>query len=238
MGSSDFLDSSARGHASTPIWLVEDDARLAELVRQYLEGEGFAVRIDPDGSHVLVELDAFKPELIILDVMLPEADGFDLCRQLRSRFSGPIVMLTARDDDIDEVLGLELGADDYLTKPVRPRVLLARIRNLLGRIRPATSDVLDLEPLQVIPGRREIRVRGKSIDVTSLEYDLIEFLAQNAGRVISRDALYRALRNVEYDGIDRSLDLMVSRLRKKLGPDEIIKTVRGSGYMVIEPAGH
>ncbi|MEO0460732.1 MAG: response regulator transcription factor [Myxococcota bacterium] len=238
MGSSYSFRSSGTDRSSTPILLVEDDARLADLVRQYLESEGFSVRIDSDGSQVLFELDAFKPELIILDVMLPEADGFDLCRQLRNRFSGPIVMLTARDDDVDEVLGLELGADDYLTKPVRPRVLLARIRNLLGRARPISSDAIDLNPLQVIPGRREIKVRGKSVDVTSLEYDLIEFLAQNAGRVISRDALYRALRNVEYDGIDRSLDLMVSRLRKKLGPDEIIKTVRGSGYMVVEPDGH
>jgi two-component system response regulator RstA len=222
------------------IVLVEDDAGLAGLIRERLESEGFAVRHETNGRRARDLILAQRPDLVILDIMLPGMDGFEICRQVRPAYGGPILMLTARDEDLDEVLGLELGADDYLTKPVRPRVLLARVRALLRRAHQGPGEEgpsrLELGGLVVDAGRREVRLEGRLVELTTVEFDLLWYLARHAGRIVSRQDLYQAIYNLDYDGLDRGIDMYVSRLRQKLGDEtaapHYIKTVRGVGYLL------
>ena len=231
------------------ILIVEDDLRLAELTRDYLHGNGLDVAIEGDGARAVQRILAEQPDLVVLDLMLPGEDGLSICRKLRPAYTGAILMLTARTDDLDQVLGLELGADDYVCKPVRPRVLLARIRALLRRSEQqgASLDVsgepqrrLQFGALQIDQGMREAWLAGQSIELTSAEFDLLWLLAANAGRILSREEIFNALRGIEYDGQDRSIDVRISRIRPKIGDDpmhpRLIKTVRSKGYLFVAEA--
>jgi two-component system response regulator RstA len=221
------------------ILLVEDDAPLAAMIAEYLSGHGFRVGIEPRGDTAVARILAEKPDLVILDLALPGEDGLTICRRLRPAFSQPILMLTARGDDTDEVVGLELGADDYLAKPVRPRVLLARVRALLRRPETASlgQDVITAGDVVVDPATRVARVGGVTLDLTNGEFDLLYLLASRAGEVLARRYLHERLLSTKYDEIDRAIDLRVSRLRQKLAglrPDrEHIKSVRGVGYLYV-----
>lgn len=221
--------------------LAEDDIELAELVRERLEREGFEVVHAGDGEAAVEAVRADPPDLLILDVMMPKLDGFGVCRAVRPVYSGPILMLTALDDDIDQVLGLELGADDYVVKPVKPRVLVARIRALLRRAAPAVrTDRIESGGVTIDSARREVSVSGESLELTTSEFDLLFYLAARAGDVVPREQIYRDVYGTEYDGLDRSADVYVSKLRAKLGDDpkrpRLLKTVRGVGYLFVPEA--
>ena len=237
------------------ILLVEDDARLAQLVGDALARAGWRVThcARGDDGEALMRREAF--DVVLLDGHLPGKDGFDVLRDVRRAFAGRIVMLTARDDDIDQVLGLEGGADDYIAKPVAPRVLLARLKALMrrdgggaaagdgagagdGAAAPAATPgdpLLRFGSLLVRPAAREVTLAGEPVALTSAEYELLHFLAVRAGRVVSRDEIMQGLRGLEFDGLDRAIDARISRLRRKLGDDADtparIKTVRGQGYL-------
>ncbi len=216
------------------VLVVEDDARLAMLVSRYLEDAGYSVAIEGRGDRVVARLAEFDPHVVLLDIALPGKNGFDVCREIRLMFHGAIVILTAKTEEIDEVLGLELGADDYLAKPVRPRALLARLSRLF-RVTGQTyvEQPFSVGSIWIAPARREVTVAGLAIDLTSLEFDLLVILAKQPGTVLSRDALYRELRGIDWDGIDRWVDLAISRVRRKLGDVDLIKTVRNRGYMLV-----
>ncbi len=225
------------------ILLAEDDHRLAALVRDYLTDNGFQVAVEDRGDRVPERVRQLQPDLLILDIMLPGKDGLTLCRELRPSFSGPIMMLTARNEDADQILGLEFGADDYVIKPAEPRILLARIRALLRRIEPglpSTPQTLSFGALEVHSGSRSVQLEGIPTKLSSHEFDLLWLLAQRAGEVVGRDFLFRELYGRPYDGMDRTIDVRVSQLRKKLGdnPDNPtrIKTIWGRGYLFIADA--
>lgn len=228
------------------ILIVEDDQRLAALTREYLESNGLRVEVESDGAQAAERILREQPDLVVLDLMLPGEDGLTICRKVRSRYKGPILMLTARSDDMDQVLGLEMGADDYVCKPVRPRVLLARIRAMLRRSEAAESPVdegqrrLEFGKLVIDNAMREAWLRQQSIELTSAEFDLLWLLASNAGRILSREEIFTALRGIEYDGQDRSIDVRISRIRPKIGDDpmhpRLIKTVRSKGYLFVAEA--
>ncbi len=227
------------------ILIVEDDRRLAELTQEYLQGDGaFEVSIEADGARAVERIVSERPDLVVLDLMLPGEDGMSICRRAREQYDGPILMLTARADDLDQVLGLETGADDYVCKPVRPRLLLARIRALLRRrdTPEAAGSVKRLQfgPLVVDSALREAWLREKQIELTGAEFDLLWLLTSNAGRILSREEIFAQLRGIEYDGQDRSIDVRISRIRPKIGDDpehpRLIKTVRGKGYLFVSEA--
>lgn len=227
------------------ILLVEDDQRLAELTQKYLVQNGFSVAVETRGDAAMASFERNRPRLVLLDWMLPGKDGLTVCRELRAVFDGPILMLTARDTDIDQVVGLEAGADDYVTKPADPMVLLARIRGLLRRIsetrtaQPANRDIV-LGALKVSDSAQQVWLEGREIPMTTQEFQLLHVLARNAGTVLSREALFREIRGIDYDGLDRSIDGRISRLRKKLGDNgespQRIKTVWGKGYLMVPEA--
>jgi two-component system OmpR family response regulator/two-component system response regulator RstA len=223
--------------------LVEDDLRLSELVTRYLESNGFRVSVTHRGDQVMDEVTRSSPDLVILDLGLPGQDGFSVCRQLRPSYENPILILTARDNDGDHVLGLELGADDYVIKPVEPRVLMARIHALLRRSksrRRAETRVMRFGRLQINVLARSVSIDGQPIALSSNEFDLLSFLATRAGEVQSRESIFQQLYRREYDGMDRMLDVRISHLRKKLGEDadcsERIKTIWGQGYLFVPDA--
>ncbi|WP_422135012.1 winged helix-turn-helix domain-containing protein [Endozoicomonas sp. ALD040] len=227
------------------ILIVEDDERLATLTRDYLENNGLSVSIEGDGGKAVDRILEERPDLVVLDLMLPGEDGVSICRRVRGHYAGQILMLTARTDDLDEVLGLEMGADDYVAKPVRPRVLLARIRALLRRNQGPMeeqeeqgSSRLTFGPLVVDNSMREAWLKDVSVELTSAEFDLLWLLCSNAGRVLSREEIFSQLRGIEYDGQDRSIDVRVSRIRPKIGDDpmhpRLIKTVRSKGYLFVK----
>jgi two-component system response regulator RstA len=222
------------------ILIVEDDVPLAELIAASLRRERFRTEIESHGGRALDKIRAVSPDLVILDVMLPGQDGFAICRQSRAFYTNPILMLTARDEDMDQILGLELGADDYVIKPVMPRVLLARVRALLRRgerVSKANGESISLGELEIKIGERRVLAGGREVDLTTSEFDLLLFLAQRAGNVVSRQDLYKALRGIDYDGIDRAMDLRVSKLRSRLreaAPNAaLIKTIHGRGYLMV-----
>lgn len=225
------------------ILIVEDDQKLAALIGDFLTSQGLAVDIEADGASAVERILADQPSLVILDLMLPGEDGLTVCRRVRAAgFNRPILILTARSDDQDHIQGLELGADDYVNKPVRPQVLLARIRALLRRTGDEdqpTPKRLQFGPLVVDHARREAWLKGDLIDLTGAEFDLLWLLASNAGRILSREETFVALRGIEYDGQDRSIDVRISRIRPKIGDDpempRIIKTVRSKGYLFVAP---
>lgn len=230
---------------SARILLVEDDERLAQLMSDALTKAGWQVTHAARGDEGEALMRRERFDIVLLDGHLPGKDGFDVLRDVRRDFTGRIVMLTARDDDIDQVLGLEGGADDYITKPVAPRVLLARLKALLRREAPkvgtavtvpgADRRVMRFGTLELNPAAREVTLSGKPLTLTTAEYELLHFLAERAGQVVSRDDIMQGLRGLEFDGLDRAIDARISRLRRKIGDDadtpSRIKTVRGQGYL-------
>jgi len=225
------------------ILLVEDDQRLAGLVQSFLLQHGFEVRLETNGLAVEAACREFQPHLIVLDLMLPGMDGFAICRTIRPWYKNPILMLTAKEGDIDQVLGLELGADDYVIKPVEPRVLLARIHALLRRSQPAVDQEkteLEFGQLKLSQSAREAYYAGQLVELTSYEFDLLWMLAKNAGQTVRREAIHKQIIGREYDGLDRTVDVRVSHLRRKLGDNADtpfrIKTVWGKGYLFVADA--
>jgi two-component system response regulator CpxR len=216
------------------ILLVDDDAELAALLGEFLRREGFTVDAAHEGNRGLEK--ALQPgvDLVVLDVMLPGIDGFEILRRLRQKSEVPVLMLTARGEDVDRIVGLELGADDYLAKPFNPRELAARIRAILRRFEPrsaAPAARIETNGISLDPGAREVFAHGKRVEVTTFEFDILEMLMRSAGRVLSRDALMESLYNRKATPFDRSVDMHISHLRKKLEcGDDLIKTIRGVGY--------
>lgn len=224
------------------ILIVDDDKKLAELTANYLTQQGFECRCVFVGEKAIEQTKASEPDLVVLDYMLPDIDGVAVCRRLRQFSQVPVLMLTARNNDFDLVLGLDSGCDDYVAKPVEPRVLLSRINALLRRshAQALESDNLNFGQLSINHGAREVLLNDKSIDLTSHEYDLLYFLASRAGEVISREQLFSELVGREYDGIDRVIDIRISMLRKKLHDNANqpfrIKTIWGKGYLFVASA--
>jgi len=229
----------------TDILLVEDDRRLADLTAEYFRQNEFTVVVESRGDNAISRFIAEKPRVVLLDLMLPGTDGLTVCRQLREIFDGPILIFTARDSDIDQVIGLEAGADDYVAKPVDPMVLLARTRALLRRVelagtaqQPGTD--IALGGLKISESAQEVWLDGAAVQLTTHEFELLRLLARNAGKVLSREDIFHHLRGIEYDGLDRSIDGRVSKLRRKLGDSAAepsrIKTVWGKGYLLVPDA--
>lgn len=238
------------GAVQPHILVVEDDLELAEWMVEYLTAKDFRVTMTGRGDEAVTIIERQNPDLVLLDGMLPGMDGFDVCKTVRPGFTNPIIMLTARDEEIDEVLGLEMGADDYLTKPVRARVLLTRMRKLLQRQQQTapladsktddSPDRLQFSHLIIDRQARIVSLNGSKLKISSNEFDVLWLLAEQAGEIVSREELVRQLRGFDYDGFDRSIDLRISRLRKKLGDDPSepyrIKTIWGKGYLFAKDA--
>lgn len=229
--------SGARASASpgsTRVLIIDDDKRLNALLRDYLGRFGFSVRAETHPDAGLRALRADPPDLLVLDIMLPDTDGLAVCRKVRETSSLPIIMLTARGDVADRILGLELGADDYLPKPFEPRELVARMQAVLRRGARDTDDVIKTGPLEFDRARRSVSLAGSAIALTTAEFELLGLLVRNCGRILSRDRIMELMRGVDCDAFDRSIDILVSRLRQKLGDDarhpRLIHTVRGVGY--------
>lgn len=227
---------------STPspyrVLLVEDDVRLANLIVDYLKSYGMHIEVERRGDTVLTRLINYKPDIILLDIMLPGMDGLSLCEKLPDYFAGPILLMSALGSSEDQIKGLELGADDYVVKPVDPALLVARINNLLRRQNqplPPESHCLVFGKLSIDPHAYVIRLDNKEVDLTNHEFELLWLLASQAGQVLTRQYIYQLLLNIDFDGKDRKIDVRISRLRKKLN-DNIetpfrIKTVWGQGYL-------
>jgi two-component system OmpR family response regulator len=216
------------------VMLVEDDARLADLVTEYLAGYEFKVDVVSRGDEALARFKANPPDIVVLDLMLPGLDGMLVCRQLRDITKVPILIMTAREDSYDEVSLLEQGADDFINKPVQPRVLLARLRALLRRAQgKGATDSLTFGALSIATSDRTVTWRGEPCVLSNTEYKLLLVLAESAGTVLSRDALLKKMRGIEFDGLDRSIDNSISKLRRKFDDtdSEKIKTVWGEGYL-------
>jgi two-component system response regulator RstA len=221
------------------VLLVEDSARLAASIRDYLEPQGYDVTIEGDGLAVAERYERLKPDLVVLDLMLPGKDGLTICRELRRHDRVPIIMLTAKGENIDQVLGLEMGADDYIVKPVEPRVLLARIEALLRRTRSAPAEAREAKlvagRLAIDAARRSAAIDGRAVELTTGDFDILWLLASRQGNVVTRDEILRVVRGIDYDGLDRSIDARICRLRRKLqeagGAESMIKTVRLRGYL-------
>ncbi|MBO9490907.1 response regulator [Endozoicomonas sp. G2_1] len=233
------------------ILLVEDDRALAQWVQEYLVEQGFEVSHIDRGDLVVNAVKRDKFDLVLLDLMLPGLDGIEVCRQLRGFSQIPIIMLTAKGDEFDEVIGLEVGANDYIIKPVRPRALLARIKTMLrNQTTSQTSEQAQTSQPQCIEHgdfvidnkSKSARYQGTEIELSTNLFDLLWLLASNAGQVISRDTVFKTLKGREYDGMDRRFDIMVSTLRKKLNDNpqkpKKIKTVWGKGYLFVADAWH
>jgi DNA-binding response OmpR family regulator len=221
------------------VLLVDDDRELCQMLTEYLDAERFDVKSVHDGGDALEELQNNDYEILILDVMLPSVGGFDVLRKLGASYETPILMLTARGDDVDRIVGLELGADDYLSKPFNPRELVARIRAILRRAnnrpgRGAVPDVLTVGPITLNTGTHLVHVADKSVPLTGAEFRVLELLMRSAGQVISRDAMTEQALGRKLVAYDRSIDTHISNLRRKLdlevGKNPEIKNVRGSGY--------
>jgi len=227
------------------ILLADDDVELAEMLVEYLSKEGFEVDTAHDGKAALDKAVRNHYELVILDVMMPELNGFDVLRQLRTRSQVPVLMLTARGEDVDSIVGLEIGADDYLAKPCNPRVLVAHMRAILRRSEPvtetarSTADILTIGDIELQRGARRVLLNSQPLTMTSTEYRVLEVLLQDAGQVVSKKDLSERALGRELNPYDRGLDMHVSNLRKKLGPladgEERIKTIRGIGYQYTRP---
>ena len=230
----------SQASATYRILLVEDDAELALMVADFLRPHGFEVLIEGRGDTAVDRIVEENPDMVLLDVNLPGLDGFSVCQNVRVRYSGAIIMLTARGEEIDEVVGFEVGADDYMAKPIRPRALLARMRTHLRRVaapnEEAAQPSVQVGSLIVVPSRRTVMLEEEAVDLTTAEFDLLYLLATNVGKSLSRDQIYQEIHGIKYDGLDRSIDLRISRLRKKIGDDPArptrIKSVRGVGYIL------
>jgi OmpR family response regulator RpaB len=225
----------------TRILLIDDDEKLGELLRAYFQRFDMQVDVALRPSEGLARLARDRPDLVILDVMLPEQDGFEVCRTIRRTSNVPVVMLTARGEVTDRIVGLEIGADDYVPKPFEPRELVARVQNVLrrGRARQADDKVLRFTGLAVDTERRTVELDGEPLELTTMEYQLLRLFAANPGRTFNRDEILNELRGIDAQLFSRSVDILVSRLRQKLGDTSrqprFIKTVWGTGYAFIAP---
>jgi DNA-binding response OmpR family regulator len=219
------------------ILLIEDDARLAEMVKNYLGGSGFAITIAPTGRAGLGLYGRQEFDALILDLMLPDMDGLEVCRKIRAWAQTPILMLTARGDAMDRVVGLEIGADDYLPKPFEPRELLARLRAILRRSKAGEehSELMRFGRLEIDVGARQVRRDSEACTMTAYQFDLLLVLARHAGRVMSREAIMDLMKNKRLDAFDRSIDVHISRIRAAIEDDpkkpRRVITVRGAGYV-------
>ncbi|WP_417359037.1 two-component system response regulator RstA [Gallaecimonas pentaromativorans] len=225
------------------IVLVEDDPDIGQLIGGWLGKHDMDVQLEPRGDMALARVAAEQPDLVLLDIMLPGLDGLSLCRALRGRFAGPIVMLTSLDSDMNQVLALELGANDYILKTAPPNVLLARLRVQLRQVKAAPAPIisqgsrLQLGTLFIDQATRTVRLGGQTVVLTTTDFDLLWQLASHAGQILSREALFQQVKGRDYDGLDRSMDVAISRLRQKLGDSAEaptrIKTVRQKGYLLV-----
>ena len=223
------------------VMVVEDDESLARWIADYLETHGFLVSVATRGDAALELIRSDTPDAVILDLNLPVLDGLEVCRQARVFFDNPIIMLTARDSDSDELKGFDTGADDYLAKPIKPSILLARLKALLRRsLKEAIDTTISIGGLSIDTHSRTVRLFDELIALSSHEYDVLQVLAKNVGKTLSRESLISRIRGIEYDGFDRSVDICISRLRRKLQDDSNvprrIKTLRGVGYMLTADA--
>jgi len=216
--------------------VIEDDEAIGDLVGAYLEQAGFQVVRERTGEGGLNAVEWREPRFVVLDLGLPDIDGFDVCRQLRASGRVPILILTARDEETDRIIGLELGADDYVTKPFSPRELVARVRAILRRAEPdpLESGVIELGDVRLDLGLRRVAVAGLPVSLRTLEFELLAELARNAGQVVSRNRLLGRVWGLSFAGGTRTVDVHVAQLRKKLGRPELIETVRGVGYRARE----
>lgn len=220
------------------ILVVDDEVNIRELARMYLEQEGFQIVTAVNGQQALEQVRQDPPSLVVLDLMLPEVDGWEVCRQIRKSSNLPIIMLTARDDDVDKIVGLELGADDYLTKPFNPRELVARVRAVLRRTSPDEGQPVDkvrrLGDVTVDPGRHEVTVAGQRVNLRTKEFDLLVTLMDHPNMVLTREKLLDIVWGYEYYGATRTVDVHISQLREKLKDSHLqIETVWGMGYKLV-----
>jgi DNA-binding response OmpR family regulator len=224
-----------RSNGSGPtVLLIEDDHSIGRLVRSYLERTGYRVVWVRSGEEGMIELGRHGVRIVVLDIGLPGIDGFDVCKKIRVRSSVPIVMLTARDEEPDRVAGLEVGADDYLTKPFSPRELAARIKAVLRRTEAGShEEVLTLGDVVLQRGAREVRVDGEQVDLTVKEFDLLAWLMEHTGIVFSREQLLDRVWGISYLGGTRTVDVHVAQVRRKLRRPDLIRTVRGAGYKAV-----
>jgi two-component system, OmpR family, response regulator CpxR len=227
------------------ILVVDDDVELCSLVQEYLTAEGFSLKAVHDGETGLQQALTNEYSLVVLDVMLPGINGFDVLRRIRSVSKIPVLLLTARGEDVDRIVGLEIGADDYLPKPFNPRELVARIRAVLRRTKPNRGadeepEIITVGDVELDPATRSVHRAGQTVDLTSVEFNLLEVLLREAGRVVTRERLVNAVLSRKFMPFDRSIDMHVSKVRRKLGDSEEdgdhIKTIRGVGYMFARPA--
>ena len=220
------------------ILVVDDERNIVDLLRLYLEKEGFAVIAAGDGEEGLALHRRHDPDLVILDLMLPKLDGLEVCREIRRQGDTPVLMLTARSDDIDAIVGLELGADDYVTKPFNPRALVARVKAILRRtdVTNRGGRPIEVGSLRIDPRRREATVNDRRLDLRAREFDLLVALARDPGVVLTRDALLEDVWGTDFPGETRTVDVHVAEVRKKLGDDApAIETLRGIGYRLVPP---
>ena len=221
------------------ILVVDDAPNIVELVRLYLEGAGYATVVATDGPTAVDLHRRLRPDLVVLDVMLPGMDGFEVCRAIRREADTPVIMLTARTDDVDAIVGLELGADDYVTKPFNPRALVARVKAILRRTDGTVrlGRPIEVGSLRIDPRRREVVLGDVIVELRGREFDLLAALARDPGVVMSRDALLEDVWGTDFPGETRTIDVHVSEIRKKLGPDgPVIESVRGIGYRLVPGA--
>lgn len=229
----DSNDTAPKSH----IMVVEDDASLADWIGDYLIDNNFDISIANRGDEAINLIRIDDPDIVILDINLPVKNGFEVCREIRNFYTKPVLMLTARGDESDEVTGLQSGADDYLIKPVRPKALLARVNAMLSRdtSHPKNSQAHEFGSFKIDAESRSVYLDEQQIDISSHEFNLLWLLAGQAGNVLSREDIVNQLRGIEYDGFNRSVDILISRLRKKLKDDSSkptkIKTVWGKGYV-------
>ena len=223
---------------STPILLIDDDVKLSDLLKTYLESHGFSLTAAHSAQEGLKQLRSREYEAVLLDIMLPDGDGLEVCKKIRAESPIPVLMLTARGADEDKIIGLELGADDYLAKPFNPRELVARIKAILrrkgGADWSANLQIIEYEHFSLNPANQKVMVNGKEVELTSAEFRLLKVLASNPGRVFTRERLMDLVQRRDFDGVDRSIDVHISRLRNKIEQDpknpRWIVTVWGTGY--------
>jgi DNA-binding response OmpR family regulator len=216
------------------VLVVEDEHSIASLVRTYLSREGYRVVCVGSGTEALAELTRQSPRIVVLDIGLPDFDGFEVCRRIRARSTVPIVMLTARDEEPDRVAGLEVGADDYVLKPFSPRELVARVKAILRRSEVSTqAERLELSGIVLRRDAHDVEVDGRVVELTAKEFDLLAYLLENPGIVHSRERLLDRVWDLTYPGGTRTVDVHVAQLRRKLGRPELIRTIRGAGYKAV-----
>ena len=235
-GASETAEAGGWRPTGGTVLVVEDEPSISQLVRTYLIREGYRVVCVRSGGEALAEVDRSGPRLVVLDIGLPDMDGFEVCRRIRARSAVPIVILTARDEEPDRVVGFEVGADDYVPKPFSPRELVARVKAILRRAEAAPQhDLLELGDVVLRRDAREVEVAGEGVELTGKEFDLLAYLLENVGIVLSRERLLDRVWGMAYPGGTRTVDVHVAQVRRKLGRPALIRTMRGSGYKAVRP---